>query len=161
MPHHQNPDPLVKSNNVCLVCFSFSILNLTVTYSNGFVYFIQMKKIFSKKKITHNDEDSSEVDVDNSSVNSATEHPVEVIAGESNSSVQSHCELDSVSQHTSVAIPNGASGGEEYLHTIIIDCSALSFVDSVGAEALQQVRTYVVVAVNFYVLLQDIMTPVC
>ena len=52
-------------------------------------------------------------------------------------------QLDRASQQTSVAIPNGASGSEESLHTIIIDCSALSFVDSVGAEALQQVSMYV------------------
>ena len=50
---------------------------------------------------------------------------------------------DRASQDTTVAIPNGADGSEESLHTIIIDCSALSFVDSVGAEVLQQVSMYV------------------
>ena len=129
---------------------------------NVIVCFIQIKKTFGKKKITHDDKDSSEVDVDNSSVNSATEHPVEVMVGESNSTVPSHYELDSVSQHTSVAIPNGADGSEESLHTIIIDCSALSFVDSVGAEVLQQVCIYTYGgSCNFVVPLQDMISPVC
>ena len=46
-------------------------------------------------------------------------------------------DLSITANHISVGI--GSTGSNEMVHTIIIDCSAISFVDSVGTEVLEQV----------------------
>jgi anti-anti-sigma factor len=50
-----------------------------------------------------------------------------------------HNSLESMPHVVSSPRTKASTSTERSLHTIIIDCSAISFVDSVGAETLQQI----------------------